>query len=345
VRLTILNVAYPFAPVGPDAVGGAEQVLSAIDGALVDRGHRSIVVAAEGSRCQGSLASTPAFLPPSDEPGWSQAAETVRHRVEEVLRRERVDLVHVHGFGFERFLPRRGPPVLVTLHLPLAWYPAKALRPERPDVYFNCVSRAQRRTCPALAEVPVIPNGVAVERFLFRSRKRPFVLALGRICPEKGFHLAIEAAQRTGRRLLLAGQVFAYPAHEEYFRARILPRLDGTCRFLGPAGFARKRRLLAAARCLLVPSLAPETTSLVALEALASGTPVVAFRTGALPEIVESGRTGFLVDSVEEMAAGIEEVPALSSDECRRRAEERFPLEATVDGYLRLYRTMVQIRQ
>jgi glycosyltransferase involved in cell wall biosynthesis len=338
--LTVLSVAYPFAPVGADSVGGAEQVLAAMDEALVARGHRSLVVARAGSRVAGDLIPIPVLPPPTDEAGWRVAAAHV-HAAIAAAQSRGVDLVHMHAFGFERLLPAAGPPVLVTLHLPLGWYPPGALRPARPGVHFNCVSRAQQRQGIAPAGAVVVGNGVAVERFLYRRRKFPFVLALGRVCPEKGFHLAADAAAAGGRALVIAGEVFAYPEHQRYHRQEIVPRLGRHCRFVGAAGFARKRRLLAAARCLLVPSLAPETSSLVALEAMASGTPVVAFRSGALPEIVESGHTGFLVDSVGEMTAAIEESAGLPAHACRRRVAERFSLRAMVDGYLALYRGMV----
>jgi glycosyltransferase involved in cell wall biosynthesis len=122
----------------------------------------------------------------------------------------------------------------------------------------------------------------------------------------------------------------------------VQPRLDRQCRHLGPVGFARKRRLLTAARCLLVPSLAPETSSLVAREALACGTPVVAFPNGALPETVEDGETGFLVRTVEEMAEAIERAQSLSPDRCREVAAERFSLEAMTTRYIDLYRRLVR---
>src|SRR5581483_2686948 len=122
------------------------------------------------------------------------------------------------------------------------------------------------------------------------------------ICPEKGVHLAIEASRCARIPLLIAGEVFGYDEHLRYFEEQVAPALGRNCRFLGSLGPHRKRRLLAHARCVLLPSLAEETCGLVAREALAAGTPVIAFRRGALPESVENGRTGFLVSSVEEMA-------------------------------------------
>src|SRR5262249_25501474 len=135
-----------------------------------------------------------------------------------------------------------------------------------------------------------------------RVSRRNFVLSLGRICPEKGYHLALEAAIAARLPMILAGEIFRYEAHERYYAQEIAPRLNGVRKFIGPVGLARKRRLLSAARCLLVPSLVPETSSLVAMEALACGTPVIAFPSGALAEIVEHGRTGFLVKNETEMA-------------------------------------------
>lgn len=134
------------------------------------------------------------------------------------------------------------------------------------------------------------------------------------------------------------GRGLPYPAHEDYFRTEIEPRLDRSRRFIGPVGFERKRRLLTAARCLVVPSLAPETSSLVAMEALACGTPVVAFPAGALPEIVEHGRTGFLAADEREMAGAIRAASGLSAEDCRAAARERFDLEDMAARYFDLYR-------
>lgn len=338
MALTVLNVAYPLAPVGPDAVGGAEQVLTAVDEALVRTGHRSLVLACEGSTCFGQLLAMPLPEGPLDEARQREAHARYREVLARFIRTRAVDVLHFHGVDFHAYLPPSGPPVLATLHLPPDWYPPSVFRMERPHLYLHCVSAAQRRACPPGAPLlEDVPNGVALDTPRPCRRKRDFALLLGRVCPEKGLHLALQAARRADVPLLIGGQVFPYPAHERYFRESVVPLLDARRRFLGPLGLVRKRRLLAAARCLLVPSLAPETSSLVAMEALACGTPVVAFRIGALPDIVEHGRTGFLVDGPEEMADALREVHRLRPEDCRRAAEERFSVEDMARHYLAIY--------
>ncbi|MBZ0157307.1 MAG: glycosyltransferase family 4 protein [Alphaproteobacteria bacterium] len=342
--LTVINVAYPLAPVRQDTPGGAEHVLSLLDGALVRGGHRSVVVACEGSSTAGALVTIPAVRGKISAEKWKLAQDLMRISLEDALRRFDADLVHMHGLDFPAYLPRPGVPVLVTLHLPLSWYDLSALFPERPGTYLHCVSSAQRRECPdGVRLLPDIENGVPVDRLASSVSKRDFALAMGRICPEKGFHLALDAARRAGKSLVLAGRVFGYREHEQYFRYKIAPRLDGSrYRFIGPIGFIRKRRFLTAARCLLVPSLAPETSSLVAMEALACGTPVIAFPSGALGDIVEHGRTGFLVRNEEEMAEAIGAVSSLSPAVCRDTARERFSSERMLRNYLEVYGRIVE---
>ena len=148
MSLAVLSVAYPLARVSEDSAGGAEQVLSTLDRALVAAGHRSIVVAPEGSRVAGALAPIPWTAGPLDERAKADAQAANRDAVARVLASERVDLVHLHGIDFDRYLPAPGPPVLATLHLPPDWYPPAALRPARPRTFLNCVSAAQHAACP-----------------------------------------------------------------------------------------------------------------------------------------------------------------------------------------------------
>jgi len=279
-----------------------------------------------------------------DEQAKGEARRSFKRSLEHVLARFSIDLVHMHGLDFDHYLPeQQDVPVVVSLHLPLSWYQEGALRPSRPNTALICVSKTQRASAaPAVHIAAVIPNGVNVEDFRSSRRKGSYALILGRICPEKAPHLAIEAAERAHIEVLIAGTVFPYPAHRQYFDTMVRPRLGPNVRFLGAVGFGRKAQLLAGAKCLLIPSQAPETSSLVAMEAIAAGTPVIAWRSGALPEIVSDGRTGFIVSSVEEMAYAIRRAAMIPPETCRREAQRRFDSESMISDYLALYRSMTR---
>jgi glycosyltransferase involved in cell wall biosynthesis len=340
---TVLSVGYAFAPVGADAVGGAEQILSAIDRALVVAGHLSLVVAPEGSRIAGRLIATAPLPAQITDEARRRGEDRQRQAIEEALAGWPVDVIHAHGLDFAEHLPDSNVPTLITLHLPVEFYSPGAISATRPNIWFNCVSAAQHRTFPpGLNMLDPIPNGVPFEALQARHGRRCFALALGRICPEKGLHLAIDAAADGGVPLLIAGEVFPDQAHRQYFARQIRPRLGSAARFLGPGDFARKRRLLTAARCLLVPSLAAETSSLVAMEALACGCPVVAFPNGALPDILEPGVTGFLVSDAREMAEAIPACDEIDRAVCREVAQRRFSLDAMIERYFALYRRLAR---
>jgi glycosyltransferase involved in cell wall biosynthesis len=343
MALTVLNVAYPLAPVSPDAVGGAEQILAALDKALVEAGHRSLVIACEGSRVAGQLLATSAETGVLDDAAKARAQDRHRDAIARALRLFPIDVVHLHGIDFPAYVPE-GVPVLVSLHLPLDWYPPGTLCPARDDLWLAPVSAAQAATAPAGARLrPPIPNGVDLGLFAAPHARRRFALLLSRVAPEKGVHLALDAAHRAGLPLLIGGQVYAYREHVDCFEREVALRLDAERRFLGPLDLVRKRRFLGAARCLIIPSLAAETSSLVAMEALAAGTPVVAFPNGALPAVVDDGRTGFLVHDVNEMAEAMRRVGQLDREACRRAARERFSSEQMVAGYFDAYRQLARL--
>ncbi|MBV9859177.1 MAG: glycosyltransferase family 4 protein [Alphaproteobacteria bacterium] len=340
--LTVLSVGYTLAPVSENAVGGSEQILSALDRALVAAGHHSIVVANRGSETAGTLVPTLPIPAQITEIDRRRARDLHRQAIERALSQWPVDLIHSHALDFADHLPAPGVPTLVTLHLPLDFYRPGSVPMDRPGTYFNCVSASQRRSFPEFARMlPEIENGVPIDQLQGRHARRNFALALGRICPEKGFEHALDAARIAETPLLLAGQVFPYESHQAYFAEEIVPRLGPQARFLGPVALARKRRLLNAARCLLVPSLVPETSSLVAMEAIACGTPVIAFRAGALTEVVEHGVTGFLVDDFREMAEAIQAAADIDPAQCRAIARRRFSLERMIAGYFDLYQRMI----
>jgi glycosyltransferase involved in cell wall biosynthesis len=345
MSLTIVNIAYPLVPIGPDTVGGTEQVVAMLDEALDRAGHRSIVIAAEGSQISGMLVPTPsrAWSASIDEETWAWAYAAHRRTLERVLDTVSVDVVHMHGIDFHSYLPGPGLPVLATLHLPRHNYPEDVSHPVRPLTMLNCVSHFCRDLYSADAPMTVIPNGVRIDRFTPRYVKEDFVLMLGRICPEKGFHLALDAARKAGLPLRIAGSVSPFIEHERYFAEEVVPRLDDQRRFLGPLPLAQRVDLLARARCVVMPSLANESGPLAAIEALASGTPVVARPVGAIPEYIEHGRTGLLASDVAEIADALWDVSRIDPRECRRVAVERFSSEHMTRSYLDLYKRLTSL--
>jgi glycosyltransferase involved in cell wall biosynthesis len=288
------------------------------------------------------------LLIPAEVPSgvWDEAAKREARRsfkklLDRTLEAFPVDLVHMHGLDFHDYLPDRGLPVVVTLHLPISWYAAGALCGVGANVSLVSVSESQARMAARGIRIRrVIPNGIDLRGFHPTERKSNYAVALSRVCPEKGTHLAADAAELAGIELIIAGRVFEYPEHRAYFDSMVRPRLNARIRFIGRVGGAGKAALLAGARCLLISSLAPETSSLAAMEAMASGTPVVAFRSGALSEIVSSGRTGFLVDDVEEMAEAIRRADGIDPGVCRSEAERRFSSDCMFTNYLELYRAV-----
>jgi glycosyltransferase involved in cell wall biosynthesis len=180
-----------------------------------------------------------------------------------------------------------------------------------------------------------------VSSFPVGATPEGYLLFLGRFSPEKGAAVAVEAAKRAGRRLILAGKIDT--VDEEYFRASVEPDVDGdTIRYVGEADGPTKRRLLAGADALLFPIDWDEPFGLVMIEALASGTPIIGFRRASVPEVVEDGVTGYVVDDVETMTDRIGRLSEIDRLACRRAAERRFGVARMADDYERHYAALVR---
>jgi glycosyltransferase involved in cell wall biosynthesis len=252
------------------------------------------------------------------------------------------DLIHDQSGSFFRHADRCPVPVLATLHLPRSFYREEWLPRSSQNLAFNCVSESQARTFADLPNLTgLVQNGIAVERFAVSDRKRDYLLWIGRICEEKAPHLAIDAAQRASVPLILAGQVYPFSYHRQYFNREIQPRLGPGIEFVESPSFERKVDLLRHARALLLTTTAEETSSLVAMEAMACGTPVIAMRRGAFAEIVAHGETGFIVDDVPEIASAVARVSNIHPAACRSRVEQMFSAQRMADDYATLYRRIV----
>ena len=340
----VLLVAYPLLPVSAESAGGAEQVLWTLERELARRGWQTEVAACAGSQVAGRLLVTgeaPRGLDGFAEREREHTARIVEACAANDVNRRPVMVLDHSGHFFSRvseFASQVRMPVLASLHLPRELYAARAFDRVAENVYFHCVSESQQREFLDLPRMlGVVRNGIDVERFANHGPaeecEEDFLLWLGRVCPEKAPHLAIDAAQRAGMPIALAGQVYPFAWHREYWQREVAPRIDGQqVRWVELPSFAEKCRLLRQARGLLVTSQIAETTSLVALEAMASGTPVIAFRRGALPEVVGEG-TGFLVDDVEQMAAACTRLGEIRADDCRAWVSQNYSASPMADRY------------
>jgi glycosyltransferase involved in cell wall biosynthesis len=193
-----------------------------------------------------------------------------------------------------------------------------------------------------------VNNGIALERFPVQTRKQEYLLWLGRICEEKGTHTALDVAEKTGLPIVVAGAVYPLAYHQSYFEYEIAPRLQrlgGQARFVKSPTFANKLELLRNAKAVVITSCAEETSSLVAMEASACGTPVIAFRRGALPEVVENGVSGMLVRTEDQMCAAIEAIHRIQPSACRELAEKNFSASRMANDYERMYAKVLQSRR
>jgi glycosyltransferase involved in cell wall biosynthesis len=338
--MRILYVSYPLLPVSPESCGGAEQMLWTLEREMNARGHQTTVAACEGSVVAGRLFDTGYAPDASDRFEQREAEHTMR--IIEHLRWRKFDLIHDESGHFWRYAARVNVPVLATLHLPRAFYPAGIGRSHPDNLVFNCVSQSQANSfSDVVPGVDVVRNGILYREFPYAHKKRDYLLWMGRICPEKGTHVAIEVAQRANMPLVIAGQVYPFRWHEEYYEREVRPHLDGHVWFAETPTLERKLEMLSKARAVLLTSSAEETSSLVAMEAMACGTPVIAFRRGAFGEVVDDGVTGFVVDSEEEMVEAIGRVSEINSLECRVRVEQEFSAERMADEYEALYERVI----
>jgi glycosyltransferase involved in cell wall biosynthesis len=340
-----LFVAYPLLPVSDQSAGGAEQVLTTLERAAHRSGWRTTVAACSGSVAAGQLYSTTA--PGRGRLDSARQLESQHcKRVSELISiRSAIgtpfDIVHDHSGSFFAHASRVDAPVLATLHLPRSFYPQQWFQHLPKNVYLTCVSKAQART---FADVPnmigVVPNGIDLERFTFQARKQDYLLWMGRICEEKGTHTALDVAKRTGLPIVMIGQVYPFAYHQNYFDREIRPRMDrmgNQVKYIERPSFADKIKLIQNARALLVTSSAEETSCLVAMEAAACGTPVVAMRRGAFSEVVQHGTTGYIVSDVSEMSAALAQLSAIKPRICRAYAQQHFSAQQMLSGYVALY--------
>ncbi|MDR3763789.1 MAG: glycosyltransferase [Acidobacteriota bacterium] len=339
----ILIVAYPPLPEGENSVLGGEDVVRSLTRELRLRGHHVDVASCPGG---GGALNAPGSVPECACQNACLRQTDHDRQVLEACAAQRYHAVLDHSGHFFRHAAEVDGFVLATLHLPRAAYPAEAFRNPAPNVYFICVSESQReefRDLPRL--MPVIHNGVELRRLEMGRRRAGYVLWLGRVSRQKAPHLAIDAAEKAGLPLLLAGQLGTSAEDKAYWQNEVLPRVDhDRVRWAEWPSFEDRVSYLRESRALLVTSQEPEVSALMALEAMACGTPVVSFPAGAMREVV-TPETGFLVNGVEEMAAACHNLRNIRALDCRVRVHEHYSITAMAEAYEVLMQELEEQKQ
>jgi glycosyltransferase involved in cell wall biosynthesis len=343
--LRIAQVAPLYERVPPSLYGGTERVVGCLTDELVRRGHRVTLFASGDSKTLGDLVGPVERALRLDPSADDALAPHVLELAQVFDRASEFDLIHCHvdylAFPFGRLVRT---PTLHTMHgrldLP---YLAPLFRHMR-GVSVVSISDAQRMPLRGLdvAWAGTVYHGLRLEQYPYDEDGGDYLAFLGRIAPEKRPDLAIAAAKRAGVRLRIAAKVDA--VDREYFAREIEPLLDDPLiEYLGEIDEETKPKFLGHALALLFPIDWPEPFGLVTIEAMACGTPVIARPFGSVPEIVEAGRTGFVVDTLDELVDAVKRVRTIDRAACRRLVEERFTVERMVDGYEAIYRSLVSV--
>jgi glycosyltransferase involved in cell wall biosynthesis len=332
--MRIAIIGPPFIAIPPARYGGTELFIAHLATELHRRGH-DVTVYGNGESslpCRVKWRYPHADWPLSDDlrPPLKNADHTGWAMKDAAEWADVIHLNDVIGLPFTRFVDV---PVVATIH-----HPHDPVLTEQylryPDLDYVAIGAWLARSEP-MPTVHVVHHGIPVEQYTFSSHKDDYVAFLGRMAPVKGPHLAIEAAKRAGVRLKLGGEV--QPTFRDYWRSEVAPRIDGDqIQYVGEVDHARKNALLSRARALLFPIQWNEPFGLVQVEAMACGTPVLAFAGGAVEEIIEDGVNGWVCSDVSDMAARMRgSLPSCAT--CRDTVARRFAVKRMADDYLRIY--------
>jgi glycosyltransferase involved in cell wall biosynthesis len=338
--MRIAQVAPLYESVPPRLYGGTERVVSHLTEELVRMGHDVTLFASGDSVTAARLIPICPRALRLDAGSIDVLAHHVR-LLEEVFRRRRsFDLVHFHIDYLHFPLSRRVPLAqLTTLHGRLDLPDLKPLYAEYDDMPVVSISDAQREPLPYAHWLGTVYHGLPRDLYPLCEEAEDYVAFLGRISPEKRVDRAVEIARRTGRTLRIAAKVDR--VDEAYFRDVAEPLVrEPFVDFLGEVGDVEKRDLLGRARALIFPIDWPEPFGLVMIEALACGTPVIAFRGGSVAEVIEDGVTGFLVDDLDGAVRALERIDQIDRRVCRSVFEARFSVERMAHDYVALYETL-----
>jgi glycosyltransferase involved in cell wall biosynthesis len=347
--MRIVQVAPFEESVPPKKYGGIEIVIFNLVEELVKLGHEVFLLASGDSQTSAILIPTidvsirNKFSPTKIDEwrSWLKFYHTAT--VLEHIREIKPDIVHNHlSWRFIQFRKFIDCPLMTTCHGPLNSLPERYTFARHADANYISISDNQRLAMPKLNWVSTVYNGIAVEQFsLSKQKNKDYFVFLGRTSPEKGLREICQMIASTNHQLKIAAKVDVVDV--EYFEKEIKPMIDGKqIEFIGEIDHQGKVELLKHARGLLLWLNWEEPFGLVVVEAMACGTPVIVNRRGSMPELIQNGKTGFLVNSLAEMEVKLNEVSTLKALDCRQWVENHFSTSQMTEGYLQVARNLVE---
>ncbi len=340
--MRIAQVAPLHEAVPPKLYGGTERVVHYLTEELVRQGHQVTLFASQDSNTSAELVPCCARALRLDPNCRDRLAHHVLMLEKVAQRAKEFDIIHFHIDYLHFPLMRRlSVPHVTTLHGRLDIPDLFPLYQEFAEMPVVSISNAQRAPLPFVNWVATVYHGLPKDLFRFYARPGDYLAFLGRISPEKRPDRAIKIAEMVGMKLLIAAKIDE--ADRDYFEQVIRPLLKSPwVEFIGEIGDQEKNEFLGKAYALLFPIDWPEPFGLVMIEAMACGTPVIAWRCGSVPEVIEDGISGFIVESLEEAARAVEKVGSLKRILCRKAFERRFSAERMARDYLRVYERLTE---
>ena len=339
--MRIAHVAPLYESVPPKYYGGTERVVSYLTEELTRQGHEVTLFASGDSVTKAHLVAPCQRALRFDKHCVDQLAHHV-YMLEMIFRmKESFDIIHFHlDYLHLPIFKRERTPLVTTLHGRLDIPDLIPLFREFSHMSFVSISDSQREPMPWLNWRGTVYHGLPEDLYAFREEPGKYLAFLGRICPEKRVDRAIEIAKRTGMELKIAAKVDKID--QEYFEAVVEPLLKNPLvEYIGEIGEGQKDEFLGNAHVLLFPIDWPEPFGLAMIEAMACGTPIIAYRHGSVPEVIDEGVTGFVIEGMEDAVRAVERVPTLSRKACRHFFEERFSTPRMAKNYLRIYQDIL----
>ena len=334
-------VAAPWIPIPPAGYGGIERVIDSLARGFMAAGHDVLLAAASDRTCPAPLVPG---MRPAEPTQLGFSLSELSHVIRAYEGLHEVDIIHDHTLAGPLVGGRKHPaPVVTTIHGPLIPASADLYRAMAADTAIIAISRDQASGVPDVPVTRVIHHGMDVAAVPVGAGQGGYACFVGRMCPDKGVVEAIHIARRAGIPLRIAAKM-REPEEIEYFRSAVEPLLGSNEEFLGELADAEKYRLMGDAMAFLNPIQWSEPFGLVMIESLSTGTPVVGTPIGAAPEIVDSGKTGYLAPT-DQLHRFLPLAASLDRSHCRDRALRLFSTERMVGNHLDLYAKLVEKRE